>query len=341
MSAPWSSVFNLGSARKGNKKQQSSSRRPSPTAAAQATAAEAASSNTAARSSSVRRQSPSPTAAATAAATLAATSSEQSSSRRPSRAAAVTAAAAEAASSDTATPSSRPSTAATLAAASAAAVSSSRRPSPLALLSETAASPADSVGERSSVVQAINDLVKDHVIQDTQPGNLQRDVVAETQDSFLEQTPGVFFRPSSRLSGHQSSYQPSSQLGLSEEEPAQPQQDAELALFNQAIDDFVDYNNIINGDDDNNNIIDDDDDNNNSQSASTYAPADWENASPDVVLAKLKQIKPEVFERFGLRPFYKSYIYWEKMTGEQRNKAVAWYRKLSPEIQGIAIITKV
>ena len=211
------------------------------------------------------------------------------------------------------------------------------------------------------MVQAINDLVKDHVIQDTQPGNLQRDVVAETQDSILDQTPGVFFRPSSRLSGHQSSYQPSSQLGLSEEEPAQPQQDAELALFNQAIDDFDDYNNIINGDDDNNNIIngdednnniingeddnnniiDGDDDNNNYQSGSTYAPADWQNASPDVVVAKLKQIKPEVFERFGLRPFYKSYIYWEKMTGEQRNKAVAWYRKLSPEIQGIAIITKV
>jgi hypothetical protein len=219
------------------------------------------------------------------------------------------------------------------------------------LLSETAASPADSVGERSSVVQAINDLVKDHVMQDKQPGNLQRDIVEETQDSFSVHTPGDFFRPSSRLSGHQSSYQPSSQLGLSEEEPAQPQQDAELALFNQAIDDFDDYNNIINGDednnniingeDDNNNIIDGDDDNNNYQSGSTYAPADWENVSPDVVLAKLKQIKPELFEWFGLRPFYKSYIYWEKMDGEQRNKAVAWYRKLSPEIQGIVNITKV
>ena len=75
--------------------------------------------------------------------------------------------------------------------------------------------------------------------------------------------------------------------------------------------------------------------------ASSTAARCWAVASPDVVLAKLKQIKPEVFERFGLRPFYKSYIYWEKMTGEQRNKAVAWYRKLSPEIQGIAIITKV
>ncbi len=40
--------------------------------------------------------------------------------------------------------------------------------------------------------------------------------------------------------------------------------------------------------------------------SSTNAPADQEDASPDVILAKLKQIKHEVFERLGLQPFYKS-----------------------------------
>jgi hypothetical protein len=74
--------------------------------------------------------------------------------------------------------------------------------------------------------------------------------------------------------------------------------------------------------------------------SSTNAPAGWEYASPDIVLAKLKQIKHEVFERFGLRPFYKTYNSWEKMTGEQRNKAVVWYRKLLPGIQGIVNIAK-
>jgi hypothetical protein len=38
----------------------------------------------------------------------------------------------------------------------------------------------------------------------------------------------------------------------------------------------------------------------------------------------MKQIKPGVYERLGLRAFYKSYNSWELMTGEQRNKAVAY-----------------
>ncbi len=131
---------------------------------------------------------------------------------------------------------------------------------------------------------------------------------------------------------HLNNHPPSTQLGLSEEEPAQPQWDADLALFDQAINDFDD-NNIIDGDDDNNNIIDGDDnnnniiggndDNNNYQSgtivSSTIALGDWEDAAPELVIAKLKQIKPEVYERFGLRPFYKSYNSWEKVNSDQRN----------------------
>jgi hypothetical protein len=94
---------------------------------------------------------------------------------------------------------------------------------------------------------------------------------------------------------------------LSEEEPAQLQQDAELALFNQAIDDFDHYNNIIDGDDNNNNIVDDDNNNiidgDDEIVSSTISPADWEDAAPELFIAKLKQIKPEVYERFALWPF--------------------------------------
>ncbi len=125
----------------------------------------------------------------------------------------------------------------------------------------------------------------------------------------------------------QSSDQPTYQLGSFEDEPAKQEKDAELALFHEDDDDIDEMNNNL------------DNHNHNYQSgaivSSNSATADWDDASPNFVLAKLKQIKPEVYKRFGLRSFYKSYNSWEKMTGEQRNKVVAWYRKLSPEIQGI------
>jgi hypothetical protein len=67
----------------------------------------------------------------------------------------------------------------------------------------------------------------------------------------------------------------------------------------------------------------------------TTVPFEWSGISPDIILAKLKLLKPEVHEPCGLRPFYKSYGKWETMTAEQRNKAVAWFRKLNQEVKGI------
>jgi hypothetical protein len=175
------------------------------------------------------------------------------------------------------------------------------------LLSETAVSPPVSDGlSGSAVIRDINHLLRETVIPETQVAQeMQHDVVDDTQDG-------------SRSNSFDDD------LDNLVEEAAQQQQQADLALFDDEEDDvFFDH-------------IDNNDDNDQSGAlvSSTIAPADWGDASPQVVLAKLKQIKPEVYERFGLRAFDKSYNSWEKMTGEQRNKAVAWYRKLSPEIQG-------
>jgi hypothetical protein len=57
----------------------------------------------------------------------------------------------------------------------------------------------------------------------------------------------------------------------------------------------------------------------------TNGPLDWNNVSPNQVMARLKLLKVEVLEQHDLCPFYKSYTTWEKMTREQQNKAVAWF----------------
>jgi len=63
-------------------------------------------------------------------------------------------------------------------------------------------------------------------------------------------------------------------------------------------------------------------------------PADLDDVSPNQVMGRLKLLKQEVLEQHGLRPIYKSYSNWEKMTAEQRNKAVAWFRKLPEPLRG-------
>ena len=62
-------------------------------------------------------------------------------------------------------------------------------------------------------------------------------------------------------------------------------------------------------------------------------PPDWNTISPNHVMARLKLLKVEVLQDHDLRPFYKSYSNWEKMTREQQNKAVAWYRKLPENLK--------
>jgi hypothetical protein len=58
--------------------------------------------------------------------------------------------------------------------------------------------------------------------------------------------------------------------------------------------------------------------------ASSTTASDWSGVSPDHVIARLKLIKQDVCEQRGLRPFYKSYTLWDKMTMDQRNKSLAY-----------------
>jgi hypothetical protein len=64
--------------------------------------------------------------------------------------------------------------------------------------------------------------------------------------------------------------------------------------------------------------------------------SDWDNISPNQVMARLKLLKAEVLDQHNLRPFYKSYSNWEKMSADQRNKAVAWFCKLPEPLKGNA-----
>jgi hypothetical protein len=71
------------------------------------------------------------------------------------------------------------------------------------------------------------------------------------------------------------------------------------------------------------------------QLPSNGTPPKWEDVPPDAIMAKLKSLKHEFLESKGLRPFYKSYSCWEKMTADQRDKAAAWFRRLPAHIQGL------
>ena len=70
------------------------------------------------------------------------------------------------------------------------------------------------------------------------------------------------------------------------------------------------------------------------QCTQSTSPPEWEDIPPDVVIKRLKAIPPDVTSSLRIRDFYKSYPSWEKMTQEQKNKAVAWYRTLPHDIQG-------
>jgi hypothetical protein len=66
-------------------------------------------------------------------------------------------------------------------------------------------------------------------------------------------------------------------------------------------------------------------------------PAEWEDVPPDAIMAKFITLKPDFLESMGLRPFFKSYNSWEKMTAEQCDKAAAWFRRLPSNAQGLTL----
>jgi hypothetical protein len=65
------------------------------------------------------------------------------------------------------------------------------------------------------------------------------------------------------------------------------------------------------------------------------SPPEWDGLSPDVVLKCCKTVPTEVLRASGVHDFYKSYPSWVKMSKEQKNKSLAWFRSLPEETQGI------
>jgi len=63
------------------------------------------------------------------------------------------------------------------------------------------------------------------------------------------------------------------------------------------------------------------------------APAEWDGANPDAVLARLKALKENAYSPLGLKAFYKSYTTWSKLNAEQQDKALAWFRKLPDSVK--------
>jgi hypothetical protein len=47
----------------------------------------------------------------------------------------------------------------------------------------------------------------------------------------------------------------------------------------------------------------------------------------------LKLIRPEILNQFKLKPYYKSYCSWEKLSKEQRNKTVSFFHKLPEQLR--------
>jgi hypothetical protein len=62
---------------------------------------------------------------------------------------------------------------------------------------------------------------------------------------------------------------------------------------------------------------------------------DFEGVHPDYIMHRLKLIKPDILTHLKLKPFYKSYSSWEKLSTEQKNKTVSFFRKLPEQLRGI------
>jgi hypothetical protein len=67
--------------------------------------------------------------------------------------------------------------------------------------------------------------------------------------------------------------------------------------------------------------------------------SDFEAVHPNHIMTNLKLIKPEVLVRFGLKPFYKSYCSWDKLSVEQKNKALSFFQKFPEHLRGELSLT--
>lgn len=63
-------------------------------------------------------------------------------------------------------------------------------------------------------------------------------------------------------------------------------------------------------------------------------PTDFDGVHNDFILKRLKELKPELLADLNLKSFYKSYSVWQKLTDDQKNKTVSYFRKLPLQLRG-------
>ena len=66
----------------------------------------------------------------------------------------------------------------------------------------------------------------------------------------------------------------------------------------------------------------------------THVLTDFDGVNIDFILKRLKELKPELLADLNLKSFYKSYSVWQKLTDDQKNKTVSYFRKLPLQLRG-------
>jgi hypothetical protein len=67
-------------------------------------------------------------------------------------------------------------------------------------------------------------------------------------------------------------------------------------------------------------------------------PPDFDGVNPDFVLHCLKLLKSELLAQIKAKAFYKLYSIWQKLSEDQWNKTLSYFRKLPAELRGLFII---
>ncbi len=69
--------------------------------------------------------------------------------------------------------------------------------------------------------------------------------------------------------------------------------------------------------------------------ANADIPQDFEGVDPDYIMDRTKLIRPDILTMLKMKPFYKSYSSWEKLSADQKNKALSFFRKLPAALRGM------
>jgi hypothetical protein len=65
---------------------------------------------------------------------------------------------------------------------------------------------------------------------------------------------------------------------------------------------------------------------------------EWAGCTQDAIMKRMKAIEKDQLKDLGLKEFYKSYFSWEKMTNDQKNKTLSYFRALPEELQGMSLV---